>query len=1116
MKKFLSLLLTISCLITYGQTVPITTVEIPTSADDLNRPGGGAEQWTFGQNTINIPNQSTSTTRVTAYFRYPWYAIQSPNATGPGLNMDFSQFDRDMQDAITKGQITGFGYLVNFGDQAPSIGGAKRVYPQALHTAMQAEGVHDFINGDYWYENPNSAAWLSWLQGLFNATIAHINSTSFNGVAYSSVIKVIDIRIIGDFGEGAVLGVGPTPTSTACNAIIDAYKAAFHQFYLTAMIGNFSGGQPGPTGTGITPLATSTYLLKTVTDKGPVGWRRDNYGQVDNYIRLWTDLNPVVDAGYHYDTTIQNRYRQAPVRGEPQDGGPGFPSSFGAGDFGDFVTQVQRDHTQTFGNGNFNGAINATIQNNFRAASKASGYRLVCGTGTATQTPIAGGPWGITLNWKNVNGVPTYDKWNVIYEWKNSSGTVVQRFTSVFQPYLFRSTTNVATTESFNLTTVPAGTGYTVSVRLEDQFNYMKPMPLFINGRDASGAYPLLTNVTVTSSGAVANAGVNQTITVPTVTLSSSSSISATSQIWSNVSGPNTPTITTPTTVGTTVTGLITGTYVFKVSINGGSTGPLISTVTVIVNLPVPIANAGPNQNITTTSTTLNGSGSTNSSVYLWTFISGPNTPTIVSPTTVTTSVTGLITGTYIFKLAVNGGTVSPQISQVSIIVNATPVQANAGNNQTITLPVSTATLNGGASTGVISWAWANVSGPTTATITNPGLGVTTVTGLVAGVYIFQLSINSGASSSQTTVTVLPAPVVIANAGSNQTITLPVNTVGFNGSASVGAISYLWTNISGPTVPVILTPTLVTAGAANLIQGTYVFDLSINGGVSHSRITVVVLPAPLPVANAGSSKTVSLPLSVATLDASLSTGIISTYTWTMVSGPNTPTLTGANAPIATVSNLIIGTYVFRITLNGGSNDTMRVFVNPIPSVGTGTTVFTAQTPAGGGNTLTDGVQLEVGMKFRSSINTYVTGIRFYKSGNNIGTHIGELYSYPAGVRLAQVTFTSETLTGWQIASFFPAVPITAGTTYIISYWSSLGFYTSTNNYFTTAVTNSPLTGLADGTDGPNGVFRYTNTPAFPNATFQKANYWVDPITNPSPPDYILRTGTRNIYVKEGN
>jgi hypothetical protein len=67
-----------------------------------------------------------------------------------------------------------------------------------------------------------------------------------------------------------------------------------------------------------------------------------------------------------------------------------------------------------------------------------------------------------------------------------------------------------------------------------------------------------------------------------------------------------------------------------------------------------PTAYAGTNQTITlpTSSVTLNGSGSTGSiTSYLWTLVSGPNTPVITTPTAVSTTVTGLIQGSYVFRL---------------------------------------------------------------------------------------------------------------------------------------------------------------------------------------------------------------------------------------------------------------------------------------------------------------------------------------------------------------------------------------------------------------------------------------------------------------------------------
>jgi subtilisin family serine protease len=59
---------------------------------------------------------------------------------------------------------------------------------------------------------------------------------------------------------------------------------------------------------------------------------------------------------------------------------------------------------------------------------------------------------------------------------------------------------------------------------------------------------------------------------------------------------------------------------------------------------------------------------------------------------------------------------------------------------------------------------------------------------------------------------------------------------------------------------------------------------------------------------------------------------------------------------------------------------------------------------------------ELGMKFRSTTNGYITGIRFYKGTANTGTHIANLWS-SAGVLLASATYTSETALGWQEVQF---------------------------------------------------------------------------------------------------
>jgi hypothetical protein len=141
--------------------------------------------------------------------------------------------------------------------------------------------------------------------------------------------------------------------------------------------------------------------------------------------------------------------------------------------------------------------------------------------------------------------------------------------------------------------------------------------------------------------------------------------------------------------------------------------------------------------------------------------------------------------------------------------------------------------------------------------------------------------------------------------------------------------------------------------------------------------------------------------------------------------------------------------------------------------------------------------VELGLKFRSDAAGSVSGVRFYKGSNNTGTHIGNLWTTD-GTRLASVTFTNETASGWQEASFSSPVPIAANTTYVISYYAPNGWYAGDMNFFNASgVDRLPLHALASGVDGPNGVFIYASGGGFPTQTFNAANYWVDVVFSAS-------------------
>lgn len=175
-----------------------------------------------------------------------------------------------------------------------------------------------------------------------------------------------------------------------------------------------------------------------------------------------------------------------------------------------------------------------------------------------------------------------------------------------------------------------------------------------------------------------------------------------------------------------------------------------------------PTANAGGSQSITlpTSSVTLSGSGADTDgtiSAYLWTKVSGPSFGTITSPTSASTTVTGLTSaGSYVYRLTVTDNEGGTGFNDATITVSAAgniPPTANAGADQTLTAGATTGTLSGSGSDSdgtIAGYAWSQISGPNTAGITSPTSASTGLTGLVAGAYIFRLTVTDNLGATGT------------------------------------------------------------------------------------------------------------------------------------------------------------------------------------------------------------------------------------------------------------------------------------------------------------------------------------------------------------------------------
>ena len=468
----------------------------------------------------------------------------------------------------------------------------------------------------------------------------------------------------------------------------------------------------------------------------------------------------------------------------------------------------------------------------------------------------------------------------------------------------------------------------------------------------------------------IVNAGADITLTSPASTstltaVATDADGTISSYSWTQITGPNTATLSGSATASLSVSGLIAGTYTFRITVTDNRGGTAIDEVNITVVLPAvnkpPVVSGGGNKTLQLPTNTLTLTGTATDpdgtvQTVAWTQQSG-GAATLGTTNTLTLNLSNLVAGTYVFRLTATDDQGATGYDEVTLVVDPAPVNippvANAGGNQSVTLPTSTIILNGTASDSdgsVASVAWTQQAGPNTATLSGNTSNNLTVSNLIAGTYKFRFNAtdNQGASGfDEMTLTINPKPVNLpptANAGGNQSITLPVNTLVLNGSGSdpeSGIITFFWEQTLGTAA------TLSGIGkdltVSDLTAGTYKFKLTVtddNGNKGTDEMTLIVYAAPVnnpPVANAGPDKAVTLPVSTVVLTgtASDSDGSIASVLWTQISGPNTATLSGNMTNTLTATNLIAGTYLFRFTAtdNQGATgqDEMTLTVNPLPA-----------------------------------------------------------------------------------------------------------------------------------------------------------------------------------------
>ncbi|WDR06220.1 DUF4082 domain-containing protein [Devosia rhodophyticola] len=346
---------------------------------------------------------------------------------------------------------------------------------------------------------------------------------------------------------------------------------------------------------------------------------------------------------------------------------------------------------------------------------------------------------------------------------------------------------------------------------------------------------------------------------------------------------------------------------------------------------------------------------------------------------------------------------------------------------------------------------------------------------------------DSGYTTPRNTALTLAAAALLAN--DNDPDADPISVTGVSGAVN-GVASF-----DAQTNTVLFTPTVGYSGAAS-----FVYAISDGrGGTASATVGLTVEAAP------NNAPTATGDTGFSTMrDAAAQIGAASLLANDTDPDGDPLTITGVSAaqngtvsfnaqnnivtftPTANYTGPASFTYAISDGRGGISSADVTLSVTLPPS---GSGLFaTDATPAAA--SVNDPSSVELGMRFTVASAGTISGMRFYKGAQNVGPHTGTLWS-ATGTQLGNVTFSNESASGWQSASFSSPIAVSSGTSYIVSYHTDSGYYAANSGYFNTATNNGVLSAPQSTTNNGNGLYAYGSGTLFPTNTYNATNYWVD-------------------------
>ena len=405
---------------------------------------------------------------------------------------------------------------------------------------------------------------------------------------------------------------------------------------------------------------------------------------------------------------------------------------------------------------------------------------------------------------------------------------------------------------------------------------------------------------------------------------------------WDYLTGPpgsSTPTFSYSKSPTSTVTGLTEGTYVLKwTTFSDASCPAKTSNLTLIINAATSV-----NANISVcdkSTVELTGSPNTQGT---WALVSGSAGTSITANSNNNAIVTGLVsnpTGNpYIFSYTIpakNG--CNSTTANMTINNFAAPVLVDAGPDQFLCSDVNTVTMIGNAQTAGIG-IWTLKSGPNSPTsgVGNGNYQDTTINNLIAGLYVFQYTINNNAicPGASDLIQIIKESNALVSPSTQRFCN--VSTINLTGNVPF-THSGIWTIVSGPAGSAFTNVNNPTTTVTGLVPGTYIFRWTIGGETgcsSNSSDVQIIIDAPVPLINAGGDNSFCEgSISNFALGSAPINGL--TYLWTPAALLSNTTI--AQPTFLGVNNAGYYTYTMQVS-NGSCNAYAAVTITVIPKPG---------------------------------------------------------------------------------------------------------------------------------------------------------------------------------------